>query len=161
MWQRSGKFVLQYRLILLVVFFALTGLMGYFASRVTLSYDFAKAIPTDNPKYKAYLAFKQHFGDDGNLLVLGIQSPDLFSPKVFNAYAALHRKLKTIRNVEDVLSVPYAVGLSKDTASEKFMPVRLFPDSVSNAGELDSSKTAFFNLPFYRTIYIILILVPG
>jgi len=152
MWQRSGKFVIQNRLILLVFFFAATGVMGYFASRVTLSYDFAKAIPTNNPKYLAYQAFKRTFGDDGNLLVLGIQAPELFSPKIYNAYAALHRQLKTVRNVEDVLSVPYAVELRKDSALEKFNPVRIFPDSIISAGELDSARAVFFNLPFYRTI---------
>ncbi|MBL0054978.1 MAG: MMPL family transporter [Chitinophagaceae bacterium] len=150
MWQRSGKFVLKYRLILLVIFFSATAVMGFLASKVTLSYDFAKAIPTDNPKYKAYQAFKKQFGDDGNLLVIGIKTPRLFDRDVFNAYALLHRQLKTIGNVEDVLSVPYAVSLTKDTVAEKFIASRLFPDSVSSRSELDSSRAAFLNLPFYR-----------
>ena len=67
MWQRLANFVLKFRLFLLVILLALTGLMAYFASKVELSYEFAKAIPTDNPKYQQYLSFKQKFGDDGNL----------------------------------------------------------------------------------------------
>ena len=66
MWQRLAKFVIQFRLALLVALFALTALMGYFASKVTLSYEFAKAIPVTNPKYLDYVAFRQKFGDDGN-----------------------------------------------------------------------------------------------
>ena len=60
MWQGLGKFVLKYRAALLILLFSLTALMGYFASQVKLSYEFARAIPTDNPKYKDYMAFRQN-----------------------------------------------------------------------------------------------------
>ena len=45
--------------------------LGYIGSKVQLSYDFSRAIPTDNPKYLAYLDFKKTFGEDGNLLTVG------------------------------------------------------------------------------------------
>lgn len=38
---------------LLILLIAATVFMGYEASKVKMSYDFAKAIPTDNPKYQA------------------------------------------------------------------------------------------------------------
>ena len=69
MWQRSGIFVIKNRLFLLIGLFAATGVMGYFASKVKLSYEFAKAIPVDNVKYKSYLDFKKKFGDDETVLV--------------------------------------------------------------------------------------------
>ena len=50
MWQRLGKFVISNKLVLLILLVLTTGIMGYYASKVKLSYDFAKAIPTDNPK---------------------------------------------------------------------------------------------------------------
>ena len=79
MWKHLAIFVLKFRLPLLVILFALTGLMAYFASKVKLSYDFAKAIPTDNPKYQQYLSFREKFGDDGNLLVIGVQTCLLYT----------------------------------------------------------------------------------
>ena len=36
---------------------AVTALMGYYASQVKLSYEFSKAIPTDNPKCRDYIGF--------------------------------------------------------------------------------------------------------
>jgi predicted RND superfamily exporter protein len=86
MWQRLGKLVLQHRLILLIILLAASGVMGYYAGKVKLSYEFSKAIPTDNPKYRDYMAFRQKFGDDGNLLVVGIQSDKFFTLPVFKAY---------------------------------------------------------------------------
>ena len=78
MWKRLGAFVIKYRLPLLILLCAATALMSFYASKVTLSYEFAKAIPTDNQKYKDYKAFREKFGDDGNVLVVGIQSDKLF-----------------------------------------------------------------------------------
>src|SRR5580765_7404579 len=102
MWQRLGSFVIRFRLTLLILLLAASGWMGYYASKVKLSYEFSKAIPTDNPKYKEYLAFKQRFGDDGNLLVAGIQTDSLFTLQVFNAYKDLHQQLKKVKHVDDV-----------------------------------------------------------
>ncbi|TSA43612.1 MAG: RND transporter, partial [Chitinophagaceae bacterium] len=97
MWQKLGNFVIKHRLILLISLFAATSVMGYFASQVKLSYEFAKAIPTDNDKYRAYQAFKAKFGDDGNLLVAGVQTKRLFELPVFKAYAKLHQQIKQIK----------------------------------------------------------------
>ena len=52
MWQRLGSFVIKNRLILLIGLFAVTAVMGYFASKVKLSYEFAKAIQPIIPNTK-------------------------------------------------------------------------------------------------------------
>lgn len=152
MWQRLGKLVISYRLPLLIVLFATTALMGYFASKVKLSYEFARAIPTDNPKYQDYVAFRQKFGDDGNLLVIGVQTNKLFELNTFNAYRELLKKLKGVTDVEDVLSVPSAVNLEKDLVTEKLNAVKIFSDSITTQAALDSAKNTFLNLPFYRSL---------
>ena len=111
MWKKLGQIVLNNRLPLLLLLVATTGLMGYFASRVKLSYEFSKAIPTDNPRFQEYQHFRQQFGDDGNLLVIGIQTENLFTDSCFQAYASLARDLKKVTDVEDVLGIPGAVTL--------------------------------------------------
>lgn len=152
MWQYLGNLVIKYRLALLIALFATTGLMGFFASKIKLSYEFAKAIPSDNPKYKIYQSFKEKFGDDGNLLVLGIQSKELFDLPVFKAYIDLHKAVKNVSSVQDVLSVPFAVNLQKDSANERLKAVRIFSDSITMQSQLDSAKGIFYNLPFYRSL---------
>ena len=152
MWQRLGKFVLQNRLVLLIILLLATVVMGYYASKVKLSYEFSRAIPTDNPKYQEYMAFKKKFGDDGNLLVIGIQSDKLFELNNFKAYRSLHNELKKVSDVEDVLSVPSAIMLRKDSATEKLVAQRIFNDSINTQEALDSAKANFFNLPFYKTL---------
>ncbi|MGG9964696.1 efflux RND transporter permease subunit [Ferruginibacter sp. SUN106] len=150
MWQRLGSFVIKNRLVLLIILFAATGVMGFFASQVKLSYEFARAIPVDNPKYRDYKDFQQRFGDDGNVLVMGVKTDNFFKPDVFAAYYKLHKQLRKVEYVEEILSIPAAIGLVKDTLTDKLVPAKIFSDSVIEKGLLDSAKNAFLNLSFYK-----------
>jgi len=152
MWKSLAKFVLKFRLPLLIILAALTGLMGYFASKVTISYEFAKAIPTDNPKYQQYLSFREKFGEDGNLLVIGIQTYKFFDLNTFNAFNKLTADLRLIPHVDDALSVSSAINLMKDTVTQKLISVPIFSKTINSQQELDSSKNIFLNLPFYKTL---------
>ena len=152
MWQFLGRFILKYKWILLFIFFLATALMGYYASKVKLSYEFSKAIPLDNPKYKDYQAFRQKFGDDGNMLVIGVSSEDFFNAKNFRAYQQLEQSLKKVSGVENILSIPGAVTLLKDSATEKLRAVRIFPDTIPDQQILDSLAASFYNLPFYKSL---------
>jgi len=126
--------------------------MAYHASKVELSYEFARAIPTDHPKYKTYQEFRKKFGEDGNLLVIGVQTNELFQEKTFNSYDSLQKTLKGINGVEDIISVPSAVNLVKDSMTEKLMAQPIFRDTSLSQREIDSSKNIFLSLPFYKTI---------
>jgi predicted RND superfamily exporter protein len=150
MWQFTGRFILKYRTVLLAVLVALTALMGWWASQVKLSYDFGRAIPSNHPKYKMYNDFKKKFGEDGNLLVMGIRYHDFFHEKFFNEYAALQRSLKSVSGVEDIISIPSAVNLVKEPTTEKLKAVEIFHQRAMTQAEIDSGKNIFLSLPFYR-----------
>ena len=152
MWRSLGKFILKNRIILLIIVAAATGFMGYYAKQVQLSYEFAKAIPVDNPKYKIYQEFKRQFGEDGNLLVIGIQTDSFFTQDIFNSYATLQRNLKKVPGVEDIISVPTAINLIKNPETEKLRSENIFPDKSLTRAEIDSFKNIFLNLPFYREL---------
>jgi predicted RND superfamily exporter protein len=152
MWQRLAKFVLKNRLILLILLFAVTAVMAFFASKIQLSYEFSKAIPTDNPKYQDYLSFKQKFGDDGNVLVIGVQSDQFFQLNNFKAFSKLNSELKKVPYVEDVLSAANAVDLLKDTASQKLDAIPIFPKDPQTQAQIDSSLKIFYSLPFYKSL---------
>ena len=150
MWQKLGHFILRFRVVLLVLLLLVTAGMGYLASKVELSYEFTRAIPLDNPKYQAYQRFREKFGEDGNLLVLGVQTDQLFTLSTFEAYRDWQRRLKTITGVEDIISVPSAVALYKDTLSERLKAYPVFPDTIRSQQALDSAALAFRQLPFYK-----------
>jgi len=152
MWYKAGKFILQQRLFLLIALLAATIFMGWKASKVQMSYDFTRALPTDNPKYLDYQAFLKKFGADGNTMVIGIESEKFYTISFFNEVGQLHQQLKKISGVTEIISIPEAVNLVNDSVHYKLLPVKIFNYPYSSQKSLDSAKTVFENLLFYRGI---------
>lgn len=152
MWRNLGQFILKYRFPLLFLLAAITGLMAYEGSKVELSYELTRAIPVDHPNYKAYQAFKKKFGEDGNLLVVGIQTKNFFEQNLFNAYATLYHNLKQVKGVADIISVPSAINLEKVPGEERLKAETIFPQRSLTQIEIDSCKKIFLNLPFYKAL---------
>ncbi len=152
MWGPIAAFVLKFRLSLLILLAASFIYMAFQASKVELSYEYTRAIPTDNAKYLAYQNFLKKFGDDGNLLVIGVQTDQLFSKDIFNDYFLLSQKLKTVKGVEQVLSIPDAIILNKNLLTEKLTASQIFPGPFDSQADLDTARKIFENLLFYRGI---------
>jgi len=150
MWYSVARFILKNRIGLLGLLFAGTCIMGYYASKVQLSYEFTRAIPTDNPKYQEFESFKQRFGDNGGLLVVGIESNNFYSVKNLQALLTLSQQLKKIRGVESVLSVADALNLVRNDSTDKLETRRIFPLALSTQQQADSGRAIFENLPFYN-----------
>src|SRR5258705_8173370 len=148
MWQRLGQFILKFRFPLLLLLIIATVVMGYFTSKVELSYEFSRSIPVDHPDYVTYQQFKKKFGEVGNLLVIGVQTKDFFTEKFFNEYASLHRNLKQVKGVEDIIGFSSAINLVKNPETEKLNSTSIFPDRKLSQPEIDSAKMTFLNLPF-------------
>lgn len=148
MWHRIAAFIIKFRVTLLVLLLVATCVMGYYASKVELSYEFTNAIPTDNPKYKDYQAFRKQFGEDGNMMVIGVQTDKFFNQDFFTDYTSLVKQLEKVKAVENVLSVPGAINLLKDTTTGQLKVVKLVTDSTIN--NVAGIKDAFHNLPFYK-----------
>lgn len=152
MWYQLGRWILKNRLWMLLLVLASTGVMTFFASKVQLSYEFAKAIPVNHPKYKEYVAFKQQFGEDGNLLVMGFENKSIFEASFFNDFVQLQKNIRQVPGVEDVLSISSMVELVKDSASEKLKAVPVFADMILSQSAIDSAIVKMEQLPFFKNL---------
>lgn len=152
MWYKTAQFILKNRVILLIVLLAATGFMGYYASKIQMSYEFARSIPTDNPKYVEYLSFKSRFGDDGTMLVVGVNDAAFFSKPHLDAYRQMLESIKKVPGVDGILSVTSAVNLRKNDSTEKLVAEPLFPAAVNTQPAIDSARASFENLVFYRRL---------
>jgi len=152
MWYKLGQNILKYKLYFLSFLILTTVVLGYFASQVKLSYEFTKAIPEDNPKFVIYKKFVHQFGVDGTTIVIGFQTDQLFTPTVFNQLFELHQQIKNIPGVTDVLSIPYAYTLSKDTIASKFIAQKVFHAPYTSDSALAKDQQIFEQLPFYKNL---------
>src|SRR5882757_2229847 len=150
MWERTASFVLKNRVLLLIILLATTCFMGWKASKVQLSYDFSRAVPTDNPKYVSYQNFRKQFGEDGNLLAIGLQTDHFFTDSFFNDYQQLNARIRQAPGVEDVLSVTSALNLVKDSATERLRASPVFAAGPLSQSAIDSGARIFQSLLFYR-----------
>jgi predicted RND superfamily exporter protein len=118
------------------ILFLTTAVMAWYASKVELSYDFIRAIPADDPQYRGISGLQKTVREDGNLLVVGIQSDKLFQKDLFNAYSDMHQQMKTSFGVEDVLSICSAIDLIKDSQTLKLKSRIIFPAAIQTQAEL-------------------------
>ena len=153
MWYRLGVVLLKYRVLFLAFLMISTCFMGWHASKVQLSYEFSKAIPTDHPAYLEYQSFRRHFGEEGNLLLLGIQADSMFRLSFFTSFQLWQQSLRKINGVEDVWSAASAMQIQKDTALEKLTATSIFSDSIKTQTGLDAAAAMFKNIPFYNHLF--------
>lgn len=150
MWNNFSKFILSNRIIILVVFFVLTLFMAWKASFVRLSFTGSKILPLTDSAFIRYNEFKGRFGEDGNMMVLGISSPELLKKEQFNDWKALAEEIHKLQGIKQVLSIGNLYDLQKDTTNQKFVIKQISANAVSTDAEMDSIKQHIYKLPFYE-----------
>ena len=120
MWSVLARNILRHRLIYLTALVLITITFGFFASKIEMSYDFPKILPSDDKSEIAYNEFRKIFGEDGTVMVIGYKTDDLFSLKKFNEWSALADSINHIKGIENVLSLDKAYGLKKNDSLKKF-----------------------------------------
>jgi len=151
-WLQLGKNIVKYKVAALTFLALSTLFMGYFAIQVKLSYEFTKAIPEDNPKFVIYQDFVKKFGVDNTTMVVGFQTDSFFTTNIFNQVADLQKSIKTIPGVTEVVSVPSAYTIVKDSAASKFLTHKIFNAPYRSDSALAADRVVLESLPFYKNL---------
>lgn len=149
-WTQISRFILANRRLLLAFVLLATVLMGFQAARVKLSYEFAKILPTTDPDYAIYDAFKARFGEDGNVMVIGMETDSMYRLAYFQDWQRLNKQIQQIDGIRDVVSNAglYTITLDDSTDTFHFRP--LLDKLLQNQAQADSLETAIGRLPFYQ-----------
>ncbi len=149
-WHYISDFILKHRFMLLVIIVGLTGFMGYEASKVRLSYELAKILPENDPNYQLYESFKARFGEDGDVLVIGVATDKMFRLPVFNDWYALNRKIKNLDGIKEVVSNANLYEIVRNDSLKKFDFRPIVAQKPHHQFEIDSIQATISRLPFYR-----------
>jgi predicted RND superfamily exporter protein len=139
MWNRIARLIINYRLPFIIVIGLSTVVMGYYATRVQMSYDFARTVPLSDPEMVTLLDFKKKFGEDGNIIAVGVKDSALYNYKNFQAFRDFSLAVKSIGGVNEVISLPVIKKIEKDTAETKFFLTDVFPSEITSQEQLDSA----------------------
>ena len=85
-----------------------------------MSYEYASLLPKKDQAFKDYQRFVDTFGEEGNLIIIGVQDSSFFQADRFFAWKQMCEKLEEIEGVEDLLSVSNAYSLVKNSEERKF-----------------------------------------
>lgn len=154
MWGAIASLILRNRIAILLVLLAITVFMAWQASKIELSYTFVKPLPSDDQAMVDYSSFKRMFGEDGNVMVIGLQDSNLFELSKFNDLYDLGKEIKNIVGIKEVLSVTNIYNITKNDSLNKFEFNQLIKDKPKTQLELDSIKEIIYSLPFYDGLVI-------
>ena len=147
-----AKFILKYRLPILIAIFGLTTLMAFYATKVEITYNFAKLLPDSDSASIDYDYFKSKFGQDGNVLVIGIDKDKLNKLSTYQEWVRLGHKIKSIRGVKAVVSIARLKDLILNDSLGKFEFQPLQNSNPQTQEELNALLEKISTLKFYDGI---------
>ena len=150
MLKATARIIIRYRFASLFTLLILTGIMAYFASQVQLSYEGAKILPVTDSTYAEYLRFKEKFGEDGTVMVIGFQSDKIWQQKTFLGWYDLTSAVKSIDGIQEVVSVARAFHVERNDSTHKLDFKPLFKNRPATQAQVDKIRQDFSDLPFYE-----------
>ncbi len=149
MWTRIAQFIIKFRLTLIGIILLITVFMGYHATKVQMSYDLARTVPLNDPEMVFLQKFKAQFGEDGNIIAVGLRDSAIYTLNNFNRFRELNKAIREIPGVNDLLSLPEVKIIRKDTANTRFYLDGHYPKQIKDQAQLDSLMGAIRNQKFY------------
>ena len=151
-WEFIARIVLKNRLFILGVILLMTVFLALQWKNIRFSFTEANLLPDNNIINTEYNAFLEKFGEEGNLIVVGVKDDAFFTPKAFAAWDKLMTDFKSNAEVDLVVSISDLKKLQKNDSIQSF---ELLPfvdqHKIANPAYLKSiQKDLFENMPFYE-----------
>ena len=150
MWAKLSRAILQNRISIILFFIVATIFMAYHAKNLKLSYSGAKILPLTDSVFIKYNAFKKTFGEDGSVMVLGVQDAAIYKKDNYVKWAQLTNEIQKLSGIKGVLSIGKLFELQKDTLNQKFVVSPIPNDLPTTESEMDSLKAKIQGMPFYN-----------
>jgi len=151
-WSLFARIVLRNRILMLSIIVAITVLLATQWKNIHFTQTEANMLPDDNIVNVEYNAFLSKFGEEGNLVIIGVKDKTFFTPKAYAAWARLMNTLKEDKAIDLVISINDLKKLQKNDSLKKFELVSFVDQSkTTDKAYLEKIKKELFNdLPFYE-----------
>ncbi|MDA8904482.1 MMPL family transporter [Flavobacteriaceae bacterium] len=149
-WDSVSNLILRNRILIIALLVLAT---SFFISQwqyIKFSNTEANLLPDNHEVNLEYLDFTDKFGEEGNLIVIGVKDSLLFTTENFNAWNNLSKVLKDTNYVESVIAIGDLQKLKKDKKKQQFYLESFIKDTVTSDLELILIKKELFEkYPFY------------
>jgi predicted RND superfamily exporter protein len=149
-WDVVARLILRNKIAIIIGVLIATGLLATQWKHMRFTYTEANLLPDDHAVNLVYNDFLNIFGEEGNLIVLGVKDTTLFTVDKLNAWNKLSQNFKKAEEVETVVSIKDLQKLIKDNTREKFILEPFIKDSITSLKQIDVLQEELFKkYPFY------------
>ncbi|WP_372793356.1 RND family transporter [Lutibacter sp.] len=149
-WTQVSRVILTKRYTILVLIAAFTYFLASQMQYMRFSNTEANLLPANHPINIEYDHFLELFGEEGNLIILATNDSTIFTPKKFNDWNKLSKKLDSFPEIDFTIAVGDIKKLKKNTQDQRFDVEALYNKSPETIEDVLKIKTELFdNLPFF------------
>lgn len=123
--------------------------MGWQARNLEISYDYLRILPQNDPELDYYRSFKERFGEDGNLIVVGTNDKKLFEINNFKKYQKVCDSIAKSEGINEVIALPRLKVITKNEVEVRFDLKEIFNKDYKTQVALDS----MIQLAYSQQIY--------
>lgn len=149
MWSKLADIILRFRVTLMVILAVITVFMGYQSQFIKWSFDLANIVPEKDPDMVYFKQFRETFGEDGNILALGLQDSAVYKLDNFKKFQKLSDELEGFDGIKAVLGLPNLQKLEKNNQKRIFELKPVFDKTPADQETLDSLLAGAASLKFY------------
>ena len=152
-WGSVARIILRNRPLILLLVAGVTIFLAMQWKHMRFTYTEANLLPDDHEVNIEYQRFLDTFGEEGNLIVLGIKNDSLFTPRVLNAWNELATKIDSFPAVTFSVSLKDLKLLDKKENSQRFDLKPFIPEPITSSAQGENYRKQLFNdLPFYENL---------
>ncbi|APZ45240.1 transporter [Polaribacter reichenbachii] len=152
-WTIVAGIILRNRYLVLLGIAIITGLLATQMKNIRFSHTEANLLPENHEANLEYNKFLEIFGEEGNLVILGIKDSTVFTPQKFNNWNRLVDQFDELEEIDFTLSIADVQELKADRNKRKFVLEPLYEDEPESSEEvLEIKKQLFEKLPFYDNL---------
>ncbi|KJD35167.1 transporter [Tamlana sedimentorum] len=149
-WDVIARLILRNKIIILVSIVIVTFLFSTKWKNMRFSNTEANLLPDEHAVNITYNNFLKIFGEEGNLIILGVKDSSLFTVEKINAWNKLAETFKKYDEVETVVAIKDLQKLIKDSENQKFKLQPFINDSIVSLAQIETLQEELFKkYPFY------------
>ncbi|OIQ23227.1 efflux RND transporter permease subunit [Lacinutrix sp. MedPE-SW] len=149
-WDIVARLILRNKIGILLSVIIITVLLSTQWKHMRFTYTEANLLPDDHEVNIEYNKFLDIFGEEGNLIVLGVKDSTLFTIEKLNAWNALSETFRDDSLIETVVSIKDLQKLVKNQEAKTFELEPFIKDTISSIKQIDALQEDLFNkYPFY------------
>ena len=147
-WHSLSLTILKNRPYFLAGVAAMTLFMIIMAFKVQVSSELPKILPKTDSRFQLYESFKKRFGEDGSVMVVGVETEKMFQLPFFQQWQDLAKEIKTVTGIKDVVYAGNVQQVIRNDSAKRFDTKALIAQRAALQSEVDSVKSQLYRLPF-------------